>query len=73
MEEELATLVDRLDKTSAAYGVEISSEKTKMMTSTAKNWTQSTALSSWEQSSQTRNPSRNYSAELYRQQQHCQN
>ena len=31
-EEELASLVDSLDKTSAAFGVEISKEKTKLMT-----------------------------------------
>ena len=31
-EEELASLVDRLDKTSAAFGMEISAEKTKLMT-----------------------------------------
>ena len=31
-EEELASLVDRLDKTSAAFAVEISKEKTKLMT-----------------------------------------
>ena len=31
-EEELATLVERLDKTSTAYGMEISAEKTKLMT-----------------------------------------
>ena len=31
-EEELASLVDRLDKTSAAFGVKISKEKTKLMT-----------------------------------------
>ena len=31
-EEELAKLVDRLDKASGAYGVEISAEKTKLMT-----------------------------------------
>ena len=30
--EELANLVDRLDKASAAYGMEISAEKTKLMT-----------------------------------------
>ena len=30
-EEELASLVDRLDKTSGAVGVEISAEKTKLM------------------------------------------
>ena len=31
-EEELANLVERLDKTSSAYGMEISVEKTKLMT-----------------------------------------
>ena len=31
-EEELAKLVERLDKASTAYGMEISSEKTKFMT-----------------------------------------
>ena len=31
-EEELANLVERLDKASAAYGVEICAEKTKLMT-----------------------------------------
>ena len=31
-EEELANLVERLDKASAAYGMEISTEKTKLMT-----------------------------------------
>ena len=31
-EEELAKLVQRLDKTSTAYGIEISAEKTKLMT-----------------------------------------
>ena len=31
-EEELANLVERLDKASTAYGVEISTEKTKLMT-----------------------------------------
>ena len=31
-EEELAKLVERLDKASTAYGVEISAEKTKLMT-----------------------------------------
>ena len=34
-EEELASLVDRLDKTSAAFGMEISAEKTKLMTNNA--------------------------------------
>ena len=31
-EEELANLVERLDKASAAYGMETSAEKTKLMT-----------------------------------------
>ena len=31
-EEELTKLVERLDKTSTAYGMEISAEKTKLMT-----------------------------------------
>ena len=31
-EEELVKLVERLDKTSTAYGMEISAEKTKLMT-----------------------------------------
>ena len=31
-EEELANLVERLDKVSTAYGMEISAEKTKLMT-----------------------------------------
>ena len=31
-EEELAKLVERLDKASTAYGMEISAEKTKMIT-----------------------------------------
>ena len=32
VEEELAKLVERLDKGSTAYGMEISAEKTKLMT-----------------------------------------
>ena len=31
-EEKLANLVERLDKASTAYGIEISAEKTKLMT-----------------------------------------
>ena len=34
-EEELANLVERLDKASTAYGMEISAEKTKLMTNTS--------------------------------------
>ena len=33
-EEELAKIVERLDKASTAYGMEISAEKTKLMTNT---------------------------------------
>ena len=33
-EEELASLVELLDKASTAYGMEISTEKTKLMTNT---------------------------------------
>ena len=32
VEEELANVVERLDKASTAYGMEISAEKTKLMT-----------------------------------------
>ena len=35
-EEELANLVERLDKASTAYGMEISAEKTKLMTNNTK-------------------------------------
>ena len=34
-EEELANLVERLDKASTAYSMEISAEKTKLMTNTS--------------------------------------
>ena len=34
-EEELANLMERLDKASTAYGMEISAEKTKLMTNTS--------------------------------------
>ena len=51
----LASLVDRLDKTSAAFRINVSTEKTKLMTSntngisfqsgsTVKNWTRLTAF-----------------------------
>ena len=33
-EEELANLVERLDKASTAYGMKISAQKTKLMTAT---------------------------------------
>ena len=42
-EQELANLVERLDKTSAAYGMEISAKKTKLMT----NNTQSQLREVW--------------------------
>ena len=54
-EAELASVVDRLYKTSAAFGIKVSTEKTKLMTSntngisfqsgsTVKNWTRLTAF-----------------------------
>ena len=81
-EEELASLVDRLDKTSASFGMEISTEKTKRVTnnakgismltseSTVKNWTRLAASSIWAQASQIRVPSLKYCPQLNRQQQH---
>ena len=36
-EEELANLVEHLDKASTAYGTEISAEKTKLMTNNTKS------------------------------------
>ena len=39
-EEELAKLVERLDKASTAYGIEITTEKTKLMTNNASASTQ---------------------------------
>ena len=36
-EEELANLVERLDKASSAYGMEISAEKTKLMTNNTRS------------------------------------
>ena len=81
-EEELASLVDRLDTTSAAFGMEISGEKTKLMTNNANgisidiriNGEKLTRLltvsSIWAQSSQIRVPSLKYCPELHRQQQH---
>ena len=78
-EEELASLVDRLDKTSVAFGVEITAEKTKLMTDNANGisidiringLTRLTASSIWVQSSQIRVSSLKYCPELHRQQQH---
>ena len=78
-EEEQASLVD---KTSAAFGMEISAEKTKLMTNNAngisidiringeKNWTRLTASRIWVQSSQIMVPSLKHCPELHRQQQH---
>ena len=59
-EEELAKLVERLDETSTAYGMEISAEKTKLMTNdtsgintrdkkTDRSLRQSQASSTWDQ------------------------
>ena len=41
-EEELTKLVDRLDKASTAYGMEISAEKTKLMTNSTSGINQRT-------------------------------
>ena len=56
-EEELAKLVERLDKASTAYGMEISAEKTKLMTNNTSGVNtenrvngQSQASSNWTQS-----------------------
>ena len=59
-EEELTHLVERLDKVSTAYGIEISAEKTKLMTNNTsghtqnskwidRSWRQSQASSTWAQ------------------------
>ena len=67
-EEELASLVDRLDKTSAAFGMEISAEKTRLMTNYAngisidirmngEKLARLIASSIWVQSSQIKVPS----------------
>ena len=45
-EEELANLVERLDKASTAYGMEISAEKTKLMTK-QHQWHQHRDQSEW--------------------------
>ena len=72
-EQELASLVDCLDKTSAAFGMEISAEKTKLMTNNANGISidiringekldevDSFKYSNWAQSSQIRVPSLKY-------------
>ena len=47
-EEELANLVERLDKASTSYGLEISAEKTKLMTNNTKQqWHQHRDQSEW--------------------------
>ena len=43
-EEELANLVERLDKASTAYGMEISAEKTKLMTNNTSGINKDTKL-----------------------------
>ena len=45
-EEELANLAERLDKASTAYGMEISAEKTKLMTK-EHQWHQHRDQSKW--------------------------
>ena len=85
-EEELASLLDRLDNTSAASGMEISAEKTKLMTNNVNGISADiringekldkvdpgrlTASSIWVQLSQIKVPSLKYCPELHRQQQH---
>ena len=80
-EEELAPLVDRLDKTSAAFGMEISAEKTRLMTNYAngisidirmngEKLARLIASSIWVQSSQIKVPSLKYCPEFHRQQRH---
>ena len=76
-EEKLASLVDRLDNTSAAFGVEISKEKTKLMTNntnsisidiriTGEKLDEVTAWSIWALLSQIKVPSLKYCSELHR-------
>ena len=82
-ETELANLVERLDKTSTAYGMQISAEKTKLMTNNI-NGISSTikvsgnslklfkASNTWEPSSLMRDPGLKYSLGSPRQQEHLQ-
>ena len=74
-EEELAKLVERLNKAPTAYSMEISAEKTKLMTNntsgiTDRSLSQSQASSTWAQLCLVRVPSLRYSPEQQRQQQH---
>ena len=77
-EEELASLVDRLDKTFAAFGMEISAEKTKLMTNNVNgvsidiriNGEKLDEVDSFKYSDQIRVPSLKYCPELHRQQKH---
>ena len=80
-EEELASLVDRLDKTSAAFGMEISAEKTRLMTNYANGISIDIRMngeklarlipsSIWVQSSQIKVPSLKDCPEFHRQQRH---
>ena len=46
-EEELAKLVERLDKASTAYGMESCTEKTKLITNLQHQWHQHSDLSKW--------------------------
>ena len=74
--EELANLVQRLDKASTAYGMEISAKKTKLMTNTSdinkeikingqklETVTAVTSVSTWAQLQLMRVPSPRYSPE----------
>ena len=78
-ETELANLVERLDKTSTAYGMQISAEKTKLMTnnivpsrSVVKSLKLFKASNTREPSSLMRDPGLKYSLGLPRQQEHLQ-
>ena len=83
-ETELANLVERLDKTSTAYGMQINAEKTKLMTnntstasavpsrSVAKSLKLFKASNTWEPSSLMRDPGLKYSLGSPRQQEHLQ-
>ena len=79
--DDIDSLVDCLDKTSAAFDMEISAEKTRLRPitrmvsaltseSTVINWTRLIASSIWSQSFQIRVSSLKYCPELHRQQQH---
>ena len=78
-EEELANAVERFDKASTAYSMEISAEKTKLMTNTTGSSNteirlngQTQASSTWAQLKLMMVSSLKYSPQQHRQQQHEQ-